>query len=69
MIVMLDNGTLAVKPGNKFKHKRKNTIYIVRSVSQVHENKTVVLVSENSEAGMRIQMDELLGGQFEPVYD
>lgn len=51
--------------GQKFKHKRKGTIYILRDVSDGN----VVLVSEDGETVMRIQLDTLLSAGFEPVYD
>ncbi len=42
---------LVVKPGQKLMHKRKNTIYIVKSI----KDKNVVLVSEKGGATMLIQ--------------
>ncbi len=51
--------------GQKFKHKRKGTIYVLRDVSDGN----VVLVSEDGETVMRIQLDNLVSGGFEPVYD
>ena len=56
---------LVVKPGQKLKHKRKNTIYMVKSV----KDGTVTLISEDGRASMLIQMDDLIGGGFELVYD
>jgi hypothetical protein len=54
-----------VKPGQKFIHKRKKTIYIVRNV----KDQNVVLVSEKGDATMRIQMGSLESAGFEPIYD
>jgi len=62
---MAEERTLVVKPGQKFTHIRSNTIYIVKSV----KGNAVTLVSKNGEAFMLIQMDDLIGGGFEPVYD
>ena len=62
---MAEEKPLVVKPGQKFKNKRKNTIYIVKSI----RDKTVVLLSENGEASMLIQMDSLISAGFEPLYE
>ena len=59
--------TLVIRPGQKFRHKRKKTIYIVKSIKDRED--AVLLVSENGEASMLIQMDELMSDGFEPVYD
>ena len=55
----------AVTPGQKFMHKRKRTIYIVRNV----KDQNVVLVSEKGDATMRIQMSSLTSVGFERIYD
>jgi hypothetical protein len=60
---MVEEKTLIVKPGQRFVHKRKNTLYIVKSI----KDKTVSLVSENGEATMLIQMDDLRSATFEPI--
>ncbi len=60
---MVEKTNLVVKPGQKFINKRKNTIYIVKSI----RDKTVVLVSEKGEASMLIQMDSLISAGFEPL--
>ena len=60
---MVERKNLVVKPGQKFINKRKNTIYIVKSI----RDKTVVLVSEKGEASMLIQMDSLISAGFEPL--
>ena len=54
-----------VRPGQKFMHKRKNTIYIVRNI----KDQNVVLVSEKGDATMRIQLASLASAAFEPIYD
>jgi len=51
--------------GQRFRHKRKRIIYVVRDVS----DGIVLLVSENGEAVTRIQLDSLSSGGFEPLYD
>ena len=55
----------AVRPGQKFMHKRKKTIYIVRYI----KDQNVVLVSEKGHTTMRIQLDSLASAAFEPIYD
>jgi hypothetical protein len=62
---MVEEIMLNVKPGQKFRHKRKGTLYIVKSV----KDESILLVSENGEAIMRIHLDSLLSSGFEPVYD
>ena len=62
---MAKENVVVVKPGQKFMHKRKKTIYIVRNV--IHQN--VVLVSEKGDATMRIQLASLASNAFEPIYD
>ncbi len=62
---MVKESALIVKPGQKFRHKRKGTVYIVKNV----QGDTVVLVSENGEAVMRIHQGSLATSGFEPVYD
>ena len=56
---------LIVKPGQKFRDKRRGTVYTVKSV----KDDTILLVSENGEAIMRIHLDTLATSGFEPVYD
>ena len=51
--------------GQKFKHKQKGIIYILRDVSDGN----VVLVSEDGDTVMRIQLDSLVSAGFEPFYD
>ena len=51
--------------GQRFRHKRKGTVYVVRDVSDGN----VVLVSENGEILMRIQLDSLTSGGFDRIYD
>ena len=55
----------AVRPGQKFMHKRKKTIYIVRNI----KDQNVVLVSEKGHTTMRIQLASLASATFEPIYD
>jgi hypothetical protein len=62
---MAEKKAIAIRPGQKFMHKRKKTIYIVRNV--IHQN--VVLVSEKGDATMRIQLASLASNAFEPIYD
>ena len=62
---MLKETPLAVRPGQKFMHKRKKTIYIVRNV----KDQNVVLVSEKGDTTMRIQLASLASVAFEPIYD
>ena len=62
---MAKDKVAVVRPGQKFMHKRKKTIYIVRNV--IHQN--VVLVSEKGDATMRIQLASLASNAFELIYD
>ena len=62
---MAKDKVAVVRPGQKFMHERKRTIYIVRNVR--HQN--VVLVSEKGDATMRIQLASLASNAFEPIYD
>jgi hypothetical protein len=62
---MVEGHVLTVKPGQKFMHKRKGTVYTVKSV----KGETVSLISENGEAIMRIQMDSLTSLGFDLIYD
>ena len=57
------NLTLIIKPGQKFIHKLKKTISIVKKI----EDKGVVLVREDGLASMVIQVDELTSGGFKPI--
>jgi len=57
--------TVAVRPGQKFMHKRKKVIYTVRNV----KDQSVVLVSERGDTTMRIQLTSLASVAFEPIYD
>ena len=56
---------LSVRLGQKFKHRSEKVVYVVKSV----RDKNVVLASENGEAGMIIQIDDIRLSRFEPVYD
>jgi hypothetical protein len=62
---MVKERATAVRPGQKFMHKRKTAIYIVMTV----KDQNVVLVSEKGDTSMRIQMDSLTSVGFEPIYD
>jgi len=62
---MANEKVAVVRPGQKFMHKRKKTIYIVRNVK--HQN--VVLVSENGDTTMRIQLASLSSDAFELICD
>ena len=62
---MVQEIVLIVKPGQKFRHKRKGTVYIVKSV----KDDTVLLVSEDSKGVMRIHRESLATSGFEPIYD
>ncbi len=62
---MVEERTLVVKPGQKFMHKRSNTMFIVKNV----RDNAVTLVSENGEACMLIQVDDLVSAGFELLYD
>ncbi len=61
---MVKESTLIVKPGQKFRHKRKGTVYVVKSI----EDNTVVLVSEKGEAVRRINLDFISLSDLEPLY-
>ena len=54
-----------VAPGQKMKHKRNNTVYIVRDVY----DEDVLLTTENGENSMRIQLAALASAGFELVSD
>ncbi len=62
---MAEKRTLVVRRDQKFKHKRKGTIYTIKNV----KGNAVVLVSENGKASMTIQMGALMSSEFEPIYD
>ncbi len=62
---MVQEIVLIVKPGQKFRHKRRGTVYIVKSV----KDDTVLLVSEDGEAIMHIHQDSLATSGLEPIYD
>ena len=62
---MAKENVVVVKPGQKFMHKRKKVIYIVRDV----KGQNVMLVSEKGDAIMRIQTGSLSSAAFEPIYD
>ena len=62
---MAKEKVVAVRPGQKFMHKRKKAIYIVRNV----KGQNVVLVSDKGDASIRILMDSLVSAGFEPFYD
>ncbi len=49
--------------GQKFRHKRKGTVYIVRSI----EDNTVLLVSEKGEAMRRVHLDFMALWDLEPL--
>ncbi len=62
---MKEEKTPFISPGQKFKHKRKGTVYIVKSV----EDNTVLLVSENGETIRRVHLDFISLSDLEPLYD
>ncbi len=62
---MVKESNVMVRPGQKFRHKRKGTVYIVKSV----EDNTVVLVSEKGEAIRRVHLDFMSLSDLEPLYD
>jgi hypothetical protein len=51
--------------GQRFRHRRKGTVYIVRDISDGN----VVLVSENGENLLRIPLESLTSTSFELIYD
>ena len=61
----LEKEHLTIKPGQKFRHRTKGTIWIVKTV----KDETILLASENGEAGMRIQKDSLTSAEYEPIDD
>ncbi len=62
---MTEEKTHLISPGQKFRHKRKGTVYIVKSI----EDNTVVMVSENGQAITRIHLDFMSLSDLEPFYD
>ncbi len=62
---MVKETTLVVKPGQKFRHKRKGTVYIVKGI----EDNTVLLVSENGETMRRVHLDFMSLSDLEPLYE
>ena len=62
---MVEKIIFTVKPGQKFRNKRKGSVYVVKSV----KDDTILLVSENGEAIMRVHLDSLISSGFEPIYD
>lgn len=62
---VMENRILVIKPGQKFMNIRKKTIYIVKNV----KGTSVMLVSEDGEACMIIQANDLIPAGFEPLYD
>jgi hypothetical protein len=61
----MEERILVVKSGQKFMNIRKNIMYIVKSV----KGTSAMLVSEDGEACMIIQADDLVSAGFEPLYD
>ena len=61
----MEEKTPHITIGQKFRHKRKGIIYILRDVSDGN----VILVSEDGENVMRIRLDSFTSAGFEPVYD
>ncbi len=61
----MEKKMLPIAIGQRLRHKRKGTVYIVKDVS----NGIVLLVSENGEVVLRIQLDSLTSGGFDPIYD
>ncbi len=62
---MAEEHVLTVHPGQKFRHKRKGTVYIVKSI----ENNTVLLVSEKGETIRRVHLDFISLSDLDPLYD
>ena len=63
--LVMEKRTLVVRPGQKFMHIRRKTIYIVKSI----RNDAVTLISEDGKASMLIQMEDLIAAGFKPAYD
>ena len=61
----MDEKARLITIGQRYRHKRNGTVYIVRDVSDGN----VVLVSEDGKAIMRIHVDSLASAGFEPFYD
>jgi len=62
---MANENVAVVAPGQKMRHKRNNTVYIVRDVY----DEDVLLTTENGENSMRIQLAALASAGFELVSD
>ena len=62
---MAKENVAVVAPGQKMRHKRNNTVYIVRDVY----DEDVLLTTENGENSMRIQLAALASAGFELVSD
>ena len=62
---MANENVAVVAPGQKMRHKRNNTVYIVRDVY----DEDVLLASENGDSSMRIQLASLESAGFELVSD
>ncbi len=62
---MVQEIVLIVKPGQKFRHKRKGTVYIVKSV----DDNTVLLVSEKGDTVRRINLDFMSLSDLEPLHN
>ena len=62
---MAKENVAVVAPGQKMRHKRNNTVYIVRDVY----DEDVLLASENGDSSMRIQLASLESAGFELVSD
>ncbi len=61
----MEEKTLPITIGQRYRHKRKTIVYIVRDVS----DGIVVLPSENGETLMRIPLGSFTSDFFEPFYD
>lgn len=55
---------LVPQPGEKFVHKEKKTVYIVKTI----KGNEVLLVSEDGKASMLIQAESLALTGFEPFH-
>ncbi len=62
---MVEKPVLNIHPGQKFRHKKKGAVYVVKNI----KSDTVLLISENGEAMMRIHLDSLTTSGLEPMYD
>ena len=61
---MMEEESLAIKPGQKFIQEKRKTIYVVKSI----KGKQAVLVSEKGDASMLIQADSFSLAGLQPLH-